>query len=119
MITSEIATNARRYSASGQPGGGVWVVVLHAERRLRVEIQDDGGAVTVPKISDEMDETGRGLLIVAALTSAWGFWVGDDHERKVTVWFEMAEDGAHRGVVGGQVAGRVGGAGLSVGLEES
>ncbi|MFF5261831.1 ATP-binding protein [Actinomadura viridis] len=54
VITSEIATNARRYSASGRPGGGVWVVVLYAERRLRVEIQDDGGR------RDGADDLGRG-----------------------------------------------------------
>ncbi|MFF5258172.1 ATP-binding protein [Actinomadura viridis] len=89
LITSEVATNARRYSASGLPGGGVWVAVLHAANRLRVEIRDDGGAETVPRIPDETAESGRGLLIVAALTTRWGFWVGTNHKREVTVWFEV------------------------------
>ncbi|MBG6093534.1 ATP-binding protein [Actinomadura viridis] len=90
VITAEIATNARRYSASGRCGGGVWVVVLRAAGRTRVEIQDDGDAVTVPMISDEADESGRGLLIVDSLAAAWGYRVGQDGDRKVTVWFEMS-----------------------------
>ncbi|MFB4303167.1 ATP-binding protein [Actinomadura sp. NTSP31] len=44
LMVCEIVTNAVRYSASGEPGGGVWVTVLVSSGRLRVAIQDDGGS---------------------------------------------------------------------------
>ncbi|GLZ13015.1 ATP-binding protein [Actinomadura sp. NBRC 104425] len=92
LLTAEIATNAVRHTASGKPGGGVWVTVLSAPERVRVEIQDDGGADTLPEIpaGDEWGESGRGLLLVSELAHAWGVKVTGDGQRQVTVWFEVA-----------------------------
>ncbi|WP_243719602.1 ATP-binding protein, partial [Actinomadura sp. KC06] len=50
LMVCEIATNAVRHSASGKPGGGVWVRVLVAAERLRVEVRDDGGTDKRPRI---------------------------------------------------------------------
>jgi anti-sigma regulatory factor (Ser/Thr protein kinase) len=89
VMVSEVATNAYRYSASGKPGGGVRVAVLGAAGRVRVEIQDDGGAVTVPAIPAEAGVRGRGLLLVQELSDAWGYRVDESGDRRVTVWFEV------------------------------
>lgn len=88
LMVSEVATNAVRHSASGAPGGGVWVTVLLAACKARVEIQDDGGAETRPAIPERAcGESGRGLMIVDALAHQWGTWSGT--EGRVTVWFEV------------------------------
>ncbi|OLT13992.1 hypothetical protein BJF79_19345 [Actinomadura sp. CNU-125] len=93
-MVDEVATNALRYTASKRPGGGVQVAVLTAVHRVRVEITDDGGAASLPVVkvvaSDAWAECGRGLAMVACLSDCWGFEVGDDDGRPVTVWFEVA-----------------------------
>ncbi|WP_075905533.1 ATP-binding protein [Actinomadura sp. CNU-125] len=94
LMVDEVATNALRYTASKRPGGGVQVAVLTAVHRVRVEITDDGGAASLPVVkvvaSDAWAECGRGLAMVACLSDCWGFEVGDDDGRPVTVWFEVA-----------------------------
>ncbi|MFA1550999.1 ATP-binding protein [Actinomadura chokoriensis] len=90
LLVCEIATNAVRHSASGRPGGGVWVTLLLASGRLRVEIQDDGGSEGSPLIpaqASAWDECGRGLLMVRELAECWGTLRGEDGRH--TVWFEV------------------------------
>jgi two-component sensor histidine kinase len=89
LMTAEIATNALRYSASGHPGGGLWVTVLRSADRVRLEFQDDGGAKTVPTVRADHGESGRGLLLVAGLSAAWGYEIGENGQRRITVWFEV------------------------------
>ncbi|MFG2084731.1 MULTISPECIES: ATP-binding protein [unclassified Spirillospora] len=91
LMVCEIATNAIRHSASGRPGGGVWVTVLVSRERLRVEIQDDGGSAGRPLIPVQgagWNESGRGLMVVAGLAECWGTVPGDDG--RYMVWFEVA-----------------------------
>ncbi|GAA1775963.1 ATP-binding protein [Actinomadura chokoriensis] len=90
LLVCEIATNAVRHSASGRPGGGLWVTVLVSAGRLRVEIQDDGGAEGCPMIPVKVsawDEGGRGLLMVSELADRWGALRGENGRH--TVWFEV------------------------------
>ncbi|QFG24525.1 ATP-binding protein [Actinomadura sp. WMMB 499] len=91
LMVSEIATNALRYTASGHEGGGVRVAVRSVADRFRVEITDDGGAVTLPVVkavaTDEWTTSGRGLAMVAALSDCWGF--DGAAGGPVTVWFEI------------------------------
>ena len=90
LLVCEIATNAVRHSASGRPGGGVWVTLLLSAARLRVEIQDDGGSEGRPMIPAQgstWDEAGRGLLMVRELADCWGALRGKDGRH--TVCFEV------------------------------
>lgn len=90
LMVSEIATNAVRHTHSGLPGGGVRVSVLVSATRLRVEVQDEGGARArpiVPPQRDGLSESGRGLMIVDGLADRWGIVDGKDG---VSVWFEVA-----------------------------
>lgn len=89
VMVSEVATNAIRYTASGRADGRLCVAVLLGLDRLRVEFDDDGEAETVPAIPEGAGEAGRGLGMVAALSTAWGYSVSDDARRGVTVWFEL------------------------------
>jgi anti-sigma regulatory factor (Ser/Thr protein kinase) len=84
LCLSEVASNAILHSASSRPGGQFTVRVDLDPHRLRVEVHDDGG----PWGHDDPGDThGRGLVIVAALSRAWGV-TGDGPEPK-TVWFEI------------------------------
>ena len=67
------------------------MTTLFASRRIRVEIQDDGGARARPAIPSQgrgWSESGRGLMVVDGLADRWGTSVGSTGE--TTVWFEVA-----------------------------
>ncbi|GAA3799706.1 ATP-binding protein [Streptomyces chiangmaiensis] len=83
LCVSELATNALVH---GVPPGRHFRVFLRYDRAvLRVEVHDSGPGV--PRVLDEADEGGRGLLLVAALADKWG--VGERELGKV-VWCEFA-----------------------------
>ena len=71
---SEFCANAIAHTASGR--GGVFTVEVDCPRNgvARVAVTDDGGP-SVPAAGrlDPMAEGGRGLAIVAACTTRWGF----------------------------------------------
>ena len=83
LLTSELATNALLYSASGK-GGTFTVTVSHRSADVRVEVADKGGPWTPDTTGNELH--GRGLLNVSSIARAWGV-TGDDSGR--TVWFEL------------------------------
>jgi anti-sigma regulatory factor (Ser/Thr protein kinase) len=81
LLTSELVTNA----------------LLHGSGRIRLAVQ--AGAVTVrvevgddeprhPELPEQVGgaESGRGILLVDGLASAWGVRDGDPGK---TVWFEL------------------------------
>ncbi|MFG2085912.1 MULTISPECIES: ATP-binding protein [unclassified Spirillospora] len=87
LCLSELVTNALRYTESGRDGQ-VRVEVSHSEDAVRVEVIDDGGATSVPHLAavDETDVCGRGLRIVAFLTTSWGV---AHRDKGHAVWFEI------------------------------
>ena len=71
---SELCANAIAHTASGR--GGVFTVEVDRPRDgvARVAVTDDGGrSVPAAGSGDLMAEGGRGLAMVAACTSRWGF----------------------------------------------
>ncbi|WP_169807986.1 ATP-binding protein [Actinomadura hibisca] len=92
-MASEVLTNAVRYTASGQANGSIAVLVQASAGRLRVTVRDDGHATTLPRVGPVHLEagSGRGLLIVEALSNDWGVEIGPEPQRPVTVWFEVAK----------------------------
>ena len=81
---SELATNSVRHSRSGRPGGTFCVRARVHSGRVRVEVEDDGGAWEPADGGNGL--SGRGLVIVSELASRWGR-VGGDARR--IVWFEI------------------------------
>jgi anti-sigma regulatory factor (Ser/Thr protein kinase) len=83
---SELCANAVRHTESGR--GGVFIVEVARPRDgvARVAVTDDGGS-SVPSVrpNDPMAESGRGLAMVAACTSRWGY--ADAYPGR-TVWAE-------------------------------
>ena len=81
LLTSELVTNALRH------GTGSVRVGCDADRAtVRIEIGDSSRRRPTVRAADPDDESGRGMLLVDALASAWG--VTDTPGGK-TVWFEV------------------------------
>ncbi|WP_405781085.1 ATP-binding protein [Streptomyces sp. NBC_00859] len=62
-------------------------IVLLPAGGVRVEVADDCPLLPCAVTGDELDEGGRGLLLVGALTDGWGVEPRRDGCGK-TVWFE-------------------------------
>ena len=94
LLTSEVASNAVRHTASGDGGKfEVSVAMLAAASTARVAVTDQGGSsAPVAHPGDAgtdvaaMTAGGRGLRIVDDLADRWGYR-GDELGR--TVWFEI------------------------------
>jgi anti-sigma regulatory factor (Ser/Thr protein kinase) len=97
LLASELATNAVQHSASGH-GGSFVVAISHAPGRVRVTVTD-GGSATCPAVhvagsADELELSGRGLLLVDVLADRWGYTGELEHPDgpapSGAVWFELA-----------------------------
>lgn len=86
LITSELATNAITYTRTGQPDG-TFTATLFArdDGTTYLAITDQGGPTTFGPRTCTI-EGGRGLPLIAALTTAWG--IKGDHTGR-TVWAEL------------------------------
>lgn len=86
LVVSELVTNAIEHSRSGL-GGTVSVTVAEWRGEVRVYVADDGTPVTegepasVPHLPEDGQElgaeSGRGLVLVDALSSRWGYVPAD------------------------------------------
>ncbi|MFI6516756.1 ATP-binding protein [Spirillospora sp. NPDC050679] len=79
IAVSELVTNALRHGLRevphGPSGGPVQLVLLGHPRRLVVMVTDPGDRVPEPAAHapEWFGEGGRGLLVVGAVSSAWGW----------------------------------------------
>jgi anti-sigma regulatory factor (Ser/Thr protein kinase) len=73
----------------GRPGGTVTASVLRVGDLLSVRVHDSSPDAPVLRSAGEDDESGRGLLLVDAVTDAWGYRVTADGK---VVWFEIKTD---------------------------
>jgi hypothetical protein len=65
----------------------VWLVIAHFSAFVRIEVHDSSRASLAPASHrDAEDETGRGLMVVAALASDWG-WEPESSGK--VVWCEL------------------------------
>ena len=74
MCVSELCANAIAHTASGD--GGAFIVEISCPRDgvARVAVTDEGGpSVPATGPPDLMAEGGRGLALVAACTTRWGY----------------------------------------------
>jgi anti-sigma regulatory factor (Ser/Thr protein kinase) len=88
---NEMVANAVQHSRSGLPGGTIEVRLTVTAASVLAEVLDEGPlAIPIAVSRDTFAERGRGLVLVEALTRAWGsvggglwwFWVplGGDPE---------------------------------------
>jgi anti-sigma regulatory factor (Ser/Thr protein kinase) len=70
LLTSELVTNAIRHQA----GDTVLLVINCCGDELCVYVHDISRAVPVPVEAPAEAETGRGLMLVAELSTHWGYY---------------------------------------------
>ena len=81
LLTSELATNAVHHGVSP-----VTVIARYDGTAVRVEVGDGSRELPAPRTAQAGDEGGRGMHLVAAMSSAWGTLATIDGKR---VWFEV------------------------------
>jgi two-component sensor histidine kinase len=91
MAMDELINNAIEHTSSGQGGKVQLAVALIGSGVIRVEVTDDNGVTTIPRspAGTGLEEHGRGLQIVEAVSTSWGTQQhrGSEPPRN-TVWFE-------------------------------
>ncbi|WBB63977.1 ATP-binding protein [Streptomyces sp. WMMC500] len=85
LCATELVTNVVSHVGAGVP---VTLTTSMRDTRLRLELHDPGtNSVPIPAKPAPDDETGRGLLLVAATAADWGVDLRDDGK---TTWVELA-----------------------------
>ena len=82
LLTSEVVTNAVVHA-----GTAINVRAVVAADHVRVEVGDAEARVPVPRARSVEATSGRGLLLVEALSRSWGTERRADGK---VVWFELA-----------------------------
>ncbi len=83
LVVSELAANAITHAASG-----CRIRLSLNPTTLRIDVIDTGTGTPEPQPASSTEEHGRGLLLVAALTTAWGLEVVPGAGK--LVWAELA-----------------------------
>jgi anti-sigma regulatory factor (Ser/Thr protein kinase) len=91
LVVGELAANAVRHSLSGKAGGWFLVVVGFGADVVRIEVIDQGGNGT-PTMRDatDLEEGGRGLMLVAACAKEWG---AKTLPQGSSVWADLVREG--------------------------
>ncbi|MEU6168734.1 ATP-binding protein [Streptomyces tanashiensis] len=80
LALTELVANVVRHV----PGRRCSVLMLREPDGLRVEVTDDVPGTVHAKAADPLDESGRGLSLVEAVTDRWGV---EERADGKTVWF--------------------------------
>jgi anti-sigma regulatory factor (Ser/Thr protein kinase) len=87
LLVSETVTSSLDHAGSDTGSGTLEVGYAVVDRRLRVEVSDDGGPARLRRrIGAVRSAGGRGLELVRTLASRWG--VRESSSGR-TIWFEV------------------------------
>ena len=91
IVVSELVTNALQHarpaSRHTHTGWPIQLGLLHPEHRVMCAVADASKAVPVPREPDFLDETGRGLQVIAALSDQWGYTTSGDMGKVIWALF--------------------------------
>ena len=87
LLTSEVVTNSVRHAGLA-PGDTIGLAVDVSERRVRVEVADDGPSFDPSDLPESSPEGmgGWGLRLVEQLSDRWGVIRNEPNH----VWFEVS-----------------------------
>jgi hypothetical protein len=93
IVVSELVTNALQHArpASWSTHGG-WPIqlgLLHPGHRVICAVADASKAVPAPREPDFLDESGRGLQVIAALCDQWGYTTSIDTGKVIWALFSI------------------------------
>jgi len=90
LLVSELVANSMTHSRSASDGGMVTVALFAIPGGIRAEVTDQGGATTpaVLRSGQELADHGRGLELVSALATRWGYRGGS---AGVVTWFDLCD----------------------------
>jgi Histidine kinase-like ATPase domain len=98
-VVSELLANALRH-ALPQAAGDVspWPIrlgLLHVGSHVVCAVADPGAGIPVLREPDQLEESGRGLLVVASLSDQWGYCPAPEHEESEgkVVWAAFGASG--------------------------
>jgi anti-sigma regulatory factor (Ser/Thr protein kinase) len=80
LLTSELASNCVRHANSD------FEIVIRSRDPIRIEVRDEGGGEPQMMSPTPEEPTGRGLLIVDAMSERWGVVHRPNGK---TVWFAL------------------------------
>ncbi len=86
LVVTELVANAVAHARST-----CHLAVTRSTSGVRIEVQDGGEGTPEPQPPSETSEGGRGLLIIAALSTAWGI---EEAPNGKTVWVELSLPGS-------------------------
>jgi anti-sigma regulatory factor (Ser/Thr protein kinase) len=87
LLVSETVTSMLDQAPYGRGNGSFEITCMVEQRRLHVEVSDDGGPARLRRRVHQVHSgRGRGLQLVRALSSRWG--VREDPAGR-TIWFEL------------------------------
>ena len=82
LVVSELVTNALQHAT-----GPLTLFVARRLDKIVISVRDGSDLTTAPRHAAELETSGRGLELVASLSSAWGEQQTEDGKR---VWAEVA-----------------------------
>ena len=88
LVVSELATNAVAHAQSS-----FTVTLARQNGSVRLTVQDESATLPVRGEPDLMDMSGRGLMLVALLSHAWGTTGGGSGRKSVWASFPSAQRG--------------------------
>ena len=86
LVTNALQ-HARPASRSTQAGWPIQLGLLHPGHRVICAVADTSKAVPALRKPDFLDESGRGLHVIAALSDQWGCTTADDAGKVVWALF--------------------------------
>lgn len=91
LVISELMTNAIQASPSDERIQPVGLWLSSDRSRLLIQVQDTNRYPPTRTSADDQDESGRGLLIVDAISAKWGWRTKEDPSGKI-VWALMDKE---------------------------
>jgi anti-sigma regulatory factor (Ser/Thr protein kinase) len=88
LLATEIVSNAVKHGEHGDPDQWIGLVVRMEDESVRIQVSDSGPGFRPHVVRpDDDDPSGRGLLLLDALSDRWGV---RRHDHRTEVWFELS-----------------------------